>query len=118
MSISSREQRRRRRLQEIERTGMRPELFIWSDKKHNLLAKKDIDTLCKEKYEHDNYVISFDVSNVNKITSDEVVWNIIKSIDKCKQCDFLMKEYCSCAISALVNNSSLKVVCVFLFRRE
>ena len=105
-------------IEEIDRTGIRPELFIWSDKKYNLLANKEMDKLCKEKYAHDDYVISFDVSNVNKITSDEIVWNIIQSIDKCKQFDFLMKEYCSCAISALVNNSSLKVVCVFLFRRE
>lgn len=105
-------------INEIERTGIRPELFIWSDKKYNLLVNGDIEKLCKDKYAHDDFVISIDVSHVNKITSDEVVWNIITNSNKNQQNNFLMKEYVYCAVSSVISNISLKVVCIFLYRKK
>ena len=100
----------------INQTSMRPDMFIWSDKKYNLLKANDINGICKDKYKHDAFFVKFKPNNISMVSSDEIVWQLIESYDNDDRLKIIKKEYSHCVISAVLIQNGLDVHFVFLYK--
>ena len=100
----------------INQTSMRPDMFIWSDKKYNLLKANDINGLCKDKYKHDAFFVKFKPTNISMVSSDEIVWQLIESYDNDDRLKIIKNEYSHCVISAVLIQNGLDVHFVFLYK--
>ena len=95
---------------------MRLDMFIWSDKKYNLLKANDTNGICKDKYKHDDFFVKFKPTNINMVSSDEIVWKMIESYDNDDRLKIIKNEYSHCVISAVIIQNGLDVQFVFLYK--
>lgn len=98
----------------IKNTGIRPMLFLWSDNKYNLLVNHDINSLCKNKYNHDDFFVSIDSGNINTLTSDDVIWKMLDNYDSEDQSLFFLKNYNHLVVSVAKTDKELNVIILFL----
>lgn len=97
----------------------KPEPIIWSESKYNILSNFDIkDTaiplLTKNKYEATVYK-----HTTNKQNIDEIVWNIIASLNTEEQQKIIIKNYHHCIVSSYQtehgkSTSKIEIILVFL----
>lgn len=105
-------------IKNIKKNGVRPSLFLWSDNKYNLLVNHDINSLCKNKYNHDDFYVIIDYDNISTLTSEDVIWKMLDNYDNEDRSMLLMKNYSHLVVSAAKREKELDVTVLFLYKND
>lgn len=102
----------------MEKTGARQSLFLWSDDKYNLLMENDINSLCKNKYNHDDFFVIIDNENISTYATEDVIWKMLDNYDSENLSNFFLKNYNHLVVSSTKNEKELYVTVLFLYKNN
>lgn len=102
----------------VNNGGQRMELFLWSDKRYDLLINRDINMLCKEKYMHEEYEERISYEEEGNVKVDDIVWEMALKVYEDEKENIFDTKYKRCVINAMNDYESkcINIRIVFLYK--